>query len=200
MLGLETNIPNLPEGSNITVEQSFEGIRLSWPNPTGGIMRYGAALFMLFWLGGWAFGEIMVIRQLIYGEKGAHDLFLIFWLGGWTVGGIWVMWMIYRMLQPPKAEQLTLATDHLTHFPGTEPMNPFSYSSKDNPFRNPIVLMKKPKRIKADRQTIGEIRLSNEGERQRLTFDLGADRVEIGKHLREPEREWLAEVLTAWSR
>ena len=36
------------------------------------------------------------------------------------------------------------------------------------------------------------------GERQRLRVDLGADRLEIGSLLREPEREWLAVQLQNW--
>jgi hypothetical protein len=32
----------------------------------------------------------------------------------------------------------------------------------------------------------------------RLRYDLGADRVEVGRHLCEPEKEWLAEVLKRW--
>jgi hypothetical protein len=47
-------------------------------------------------------------------------------------------------------------------------------------------------------QVAGGLRLDRVGERQRLTVDCGADRVEIGFALREPEREWLHGVLLAW--
>jgi len=40
--------------------------------------------------------------------------------------------------------------------------------------------------------------LDRVGERQRLCFDRGADRFEIGSCLREPEREWLFDVLSEW--
>jgi hypothetical protein len=40
--------------------------------------------------------------------------------------------------------------------------------------------------------------LERVGERQRLCFDRGADRLEIGARLREPEREWLFAVLQRW--
>lgn len=53
-------------------------------------------LFLGAWLVGWAFGEVMAIRQL--GEPGTPDLFLIAWLTMWTVGGAWAiytwLWMI----------------------------------------------------------------------------------------------------------
>jgi hypothetical protein len=49
------------------------------------------------------------------------------------------------------------------------------------------------------RQAVGKIVLERVGERQRLSVDVGADRVEIGPWLTEPEREWLADVLRAWA-
>jgi len=45
---------------------------------------------------------------------------------------------------------------------------------------------------------INQFVLERVGERQRLRVDFGADRIEIGGLLREPEREWLAEELNKW--
>ena len=45
---------------------------------------------------------------------------------------------------------------------------------------------------------ISQFVLERVGERQRLRVDFGADRIEIGNLLREPEREWLAEQLREW--
>ncbi len=42
--------------------------------------------------------------------------------------------------------------------------------------------------------------LERVGERQRLRFDVGRDRVEMGVWLTEPEREWLAMELEKWQR
>jgi hypothetical protein len=52
-------------------------------------------LFIGFWLCGWAFGEVSVIRQLATGKAHGAGLFLIAWLGGWTVGGCFCisMWL-----------------------------------------------------------------------------------------------------------
>jgi len=46
-------------------------------------------LFIGFWLCGWVFGEVSVIRQLASGKTPASggSLFLFGWLGAWTVGG-----------------------------------------------------------------------------------------------------------------
>jgi hypothetical protein len=49
-------------------------------------------LFMAFWLAGWAVGEIMVSRQLLFGEmngNAAGSLFMTAWLAAWTLGGAW---------------------------------------------------------------------------------------------------------------
>lgn len=54
------------------------------------------------------------------------------------------------------------------------------------------------KRYEIPIEELAEFELERVGERQRLTVDHGADRIEIGAGLREPEREWLAETLQAW--
>ena len=54
------------------------------------------------------------------------------------------------------------------------------------------------KRVEIGKNELGPVVLHRAGERQRLYFDNGADRIEIGEHLREPEREWLAAVIEAW--
>ena len=51
------------------------------------------------------------------------------------------------------------------------------------------------KRHRIDRNTIGPFVLERVGARQRLRVDNGAERIEIGHLLQEPEREWLAENL-----
>lgn len=48
------------------------------------------------------------------------------------------------------------------------------------------------------RNSIGTVTLERVGGRQRLRFDFGRDRVEIGYLLTEPEREWLHRKLVAW--
>ena len=47
---------------------------------------------------------------------------------------------------------------------------------------------------------ITQVRLDRLGNRQRLLMDLGAERLEIGASLSEPEREWLIHNLIAWTK
>lgn len=60
----------------------------------------------------------------------------------------------------------------------------------------PAHLIRKRYNFPAD--SIGAFTLERVGERQRLRVDHGADRLEVGALLREPEREWLAEQLVKW--
>lgn len=61
---------------------------------------------------------------------------------------------------------------------------------------NPLRMSRKQYEIPTDQ--LAEFKLERVGERQRLTVDHGADRIEIGASLREPEREWLAKTLQTW--
>ena len=60
-------------------------------------------------------------------------------------------------------------------------------------------LFRREKRTEIARRNAGAIKLERVGERLRLSIDQGADRTEIGKPLREPEKEWLATVLREWA-
>ena len=65
--------------------------------------------FFLFWLGGWGWGEVTVVRDLINGSRNAA--FEVFWLGGWTLGGVFaayvVLWNLFGR------ERITLSGDAL---------------------------------------------------------------------------------------
>lgn len=43
---------------------------------------------------------------------------------------------------------------------------------------------------------LATLKLDGEGDRQRLRYDSGAERIEIGFVLSEPEREWLHQEIT----
>ena len=64
-----------------------------------------------------------------------------------------------------------------------------------NPFS---MIFQKRKTYEFAKSECPEFVLEGVGDDQRLRFDDGADSVVIGDCLREPEREWLAEILKAW--
>jgi hypothetical protein len=62
-------------------------------------------IFLLVWLGGWAFGELAVIARLLRGPslaESAHPsptAFMVVWLVGWTAGGAYAayawVWTVF---------------------------------------------------------------------------------------------------------
>jgi hypothetical protein len=63
----------------------MDGLEVSIPAKK----RVFVSLFLLFWLGGWAVGEMLAINQII--EADSTEPFIIFWLGGWTLGGFFAL-------------------------------------------------------------------------------------------------------------
>ena len=187
------NLPPKPIGSTIEVHNDFTKVVLSWKGPKGGFGRYATLLFLMAWMGGWVLGEISALNQVLKGETAQG--FLIFWLIGWTVGGICCATMIFKLARPSRPERITLDTLYLLHEPGTEQIAPF-WKQDDN---WSVLEMFKPKKMhKVAKKEIGDIRIDRVGERQRLSFDYGAKRIEVGAYLEEPEREWLFAVLKSW--
>lgn len=186
------NLPPKPSGSAIEVRNDFNSTVLSWRNPSGGFGRYGVLLFLVAWMGGWVMGEVSALSQVV---RGGGGWFLIFWLVGWTVGGVFCAAMIFKLARPARPEQLTLDSLHLIHDPGTELVA--SFRRQDRSW-NPLEPLKSKKVCKVAKKDVGDVRIDLVGERQRLSFDYGAKRVEVGQYLEEPEREWLLAVLKAW--
>jgi hypothetical protein len=199
-------LANPPEGSAFALDQTSEGLyRISWKTPGMGCARFPAAAFLVFWLCGWAAGEIFVTLALlglffgvgpfpVNGMNAGIGAFLLLWLTLWTFGGIAAMAQLYRLLRPPRPESVTLGIDDVTHDPGTGLVMGPNVRALPQPFATAP-----PRQRTLTRQQVAGLKLERVGERQRLTVDCGADRVEIGPTLREPEREWLAQVLSTWA-
>lgn len=186
------NMPPKPTGSAVEVQRDFNRTVLSWRNPSGGFARYVTLLLLLAWMCGWALGEVSVWRAILSGNGGG---FLIVWLAGWTVGGVFCAATIFKLARPARPEKLTLDALHLLYEPGTEPSAPFR---KQDRSRSPLEVFKSKKACKVSKKEMGDLRIDRVGERQRLSFDYGAKRVEVGQYLQEPEREWLLAVLKSW--
>jgi len=185
-----------PLNSSIEVLSEANKTVISWKNPRGS-SRFAPAIFMLAWLGGWAVGEFFVIKTLLFGGLGGVSFFLLFWLIGWTVGGFFAMKSVYQLLRPTKPEALSLDAFTLNYQSGTEPPAENGWSNK----RQNIEALESPNRkskYQIPKSQAGAVKLERVGERQRLTIDHGAERIEIGRFLSEPEREWLYEVIKQW--
>ena len=173
---------------------------LSWRTTKNDWWRIFPAAFLGFWLCGWAVGECFALTALLGllpvngngAAAGPPTVFLIGWLGAWTVGGVLAMRAFYQLVRPRRPERLIFREEALVHDPGTP-----EHEWMQRRFDPSFWAWPKPRTI--DRAQIEAIALERVGERQRLTLDVGADRIEVGKPLREPEREWLAEVLRSWA-
>jgi hypothetical protein len=202
------NLSNQPEGSSIEVRDNFHDTILSWKNTEElGCARWGPAAFLSFWLIGWAFGEVAVV-VVLKGMIGGHGrgnlstpvswgivLFLLAWLGGWTIGGIAAMRTLRSLICGGRPESVTLGPGKFCHNPGV-PIPSFMRGGNNDIWRT----SKSNLIITISRRDMPALVLDWAGDRQRLSFDYGAERIEIGKNLREPDREWLADVIEDWRR
>jgi hypothetical protein len=85
-------------------------------------MRLGA------WAFGWFSAASQLLKN---NGQGPGDLFLIFWLGAWTVGGILVFFTLFRILRPTVPETLLLSQPSITYDSGVAPFQfSFSFRSQ----------------------------------------------------------------------
>jgi hypothetical protein len=197
-------LPTLPAESWILVEQpepdrlcvrwlAHPGRKLPWARGRCLLVLLGVSVWWVlallvlgvFWLamvqhllfGG---GRLTVEQVEVAGTAallgGIVDMFIL--IGVALLLGFW------GLTQPDRPARLTLAPGALIYDPG--------YFYADN-----RVISGKTLEIR--RPELGEVCLDRVEGRQRLTIDRGVERIEVGAGLREPEREWLAEVLRGWA-
>lgn len=97
-----------PENSTISVVTGGREQIVSIPYPKPPATVYLAGVFILFWLGGWAVGEVSAARRLLTMPVGGGTAFLVFWLCAWTVGGLFAMLSIRRVFQRSAPEIIKL--------------------------------------------------------------------------------------------
>jgi hypothetical protein len=144
---------------------------------------------IIFWGGTSLGGLLFLLGQAAQGESVAAVCYG-FPLLMWFIFGWGMLVDVFRlMLGPTKPASLTLTNQALIYFAGITRLNATNMR---------IFLRRRLPQV-IDRRQIDAIGLDRIGERQRLCVDIGADRIEIGAHFKEPEREWLATVLGMWS-
>ena len=81
--------------SRITIRETADGLGIDNPSHR----RMPMILFLLLWLGGWAFGEYFALTQIFRsGAPPSADLFLIVWVSFWTLGGAAAWYVVLREL------------------------------------------------------------------------------------------------------
>ncbi|WP_020475563.1 hypothetical protein [Zavarzinella formosa] len=193
-------IPAKPDDSDIREEHRLTELVLSWPSVSRGAGRYAGAVFLVFFLCLWTIGWVGAAMQIAGGNKA-----LIVWLAMWTFFGVVLGRLFWLVIQPSKPEILTLGADSFWYDPGTSlpadwKTNNFRWGNQQRltsfGFLRLLFRRHHPKEIA--REELTGVRLERIGDRQRLSFDAGADRKEIGRGLRESDREWLFTVLEQW--
>lgn len=180
---------NPPVGSKIKVESERGLTQIVLPHESGGAMRYGVAVFLLAWLGGWAFGWVAVASSLLKGNDKGGGGFLVFWLIGWTVGGAFAITMLYRLLRPSIPEVLLLDRPGLRLDTGMPPFTvSFDYRSRTETWKR---VFKKRERVEFLPVEISSLSLREFDSGNRVTIDKASKRYDLGQGLSEPEREWL---------
>jgi hypothetical protein len=180
-----------PAGSQISINRKDLDPTIIIPARASST-RYFGGVFLLFWLGGWVMGETSAITQLMSGKGGA---FIIFWLGGWTVGGILAALTAYQIFRPTVPETLQLKRGSIAYDSGIPPFE-LNQNARNKGIRDYwSSLLSRRLRTDLDRHQLQTLRLRETETGNRLTIDLGAQRVELASHASEVEREWLARLL-----
>jgi hypothetical protein len=180
-----------PEGSNIRIATESGDPIIIVP-PSSSLMRYPSGLFLLCWLGGWAFGFKSAVTQLLYGN---FQPFLVVWLAGWTLGGILAISMVYRTLRPSVPETLELRRSSIGYDSGIAPPQFNKIERNKGPWGSWKSMFPKRLRLELDRNRLQSLRLRETETGNRLTFDIDSERIEIAPTASQVEREWLARLL-----
>lgn len=184
-----------PAGSKI--DQLVDGgkTKLSW-KPKSSVLRFAPAGFLIFWLTGWSYGLSQTLKQLLTAPFNLHTLLF---LGGGTFAALMVLKLIWQTIRPIVPESITLDFASLQYDSGVAPLNmaaPQLQQAEEG--INPLFARRKKLSLTRDQHPT--FVLEQIATRQRLRVDVGAERVEIGRSLTEPEREWLYGVLKQWQK
>ena len=181
-----------PPNSTITVAGSGRAEVISIPYRKAPVAAYMVGMFLLCWLLGWAFGEITAIYQIVTTPIRSRTIFLIVWVCMWTVGGGIAILVLRRLVQRSVPETLSLDADGLVQDLG---IPPFQMPSAGN-IAAWSSLFPSRKQRKIDRSQLNSLRLRDGDTRNRLTVDVGADRVELARDATDVEREWLFKMIS----
>jgi hypothetical protein len=186
--------PTPPPGSQISVQSVDGDSVIVIPQGAGSVWRYGAGLFVLFWLGGWFFGFRSAATQLLTGNTpGQAQGFLIFWLGAWTLGGLLALYYVFRLFRPSIPESFRLKRNGLSYDSGIPPFQFYSrYTNQKEAWK---ALFPKRAIVEIDRAQLATLRLRDTESGNRLTVDANAARLSLASAGSEIDREWLYKLL-----
>jgi len=186
-----------PEGSKIKVEQDVHSTSFVWKDVERKSAKVRQLVFSIFLITFSASFLVLVIRHFVDGTDRWH-------LGGplilalilailCMVGGFF---FLFLSLRPTRPFKLVLSPRNIRYEIGD-----FSFRSinahKMQDLGEIAAWMKKYRQriYEAETSKVTNLKLERVGDKIRLSFDLGVDRVEIGETLSDREKEWLHEIL-----
>ncbi|MBR1222462.1 hypothetical protein JQ557_31000 [Bradyrhizobium sp. U87765 SZCCT0131] len=179
--------PPPPAGSTISIQSDGADTLVAIPYPASP-SRYFAGLFLLCWLGGWAFGVKDAGGRVLSGQANG---FIMFWLAGWLIGGGFAMYMAFRHLRPPIPETLRLTQSGIDYDAGVPPPPTTPRTGS----WNWQATFPKRIRLNLNRMALRTLQLRPTDNSNRLTIDVGTQRIDIARAATEIEREWLYRVI-----
>ena len=180
-----------PSGSRISVAYEGADPVISIPVPRYGASRYFVGAFITLWLIGWGAGLRDAANQVLAGKGG---LFIVVWLAGWTLGGGFACYVLFRILKSPVPETLKLKGETIVYDSGLPAFQAqFNRMRQRDAFRN---FFPKRTRLEIPGSDLKTLKLRDTEQNNRLTVDVGAARMDLGRDATEAEREWLYGVLS----
>jgi hypothetical protein len=179
-----------PNGSRISVATDGGEPLIVVPHARPGAIRYVTGFFLLILIGIWCFGFSRSISALWSGN--ANGLFLA-WLAGWTALGAFAAYCLYRLFGPAVPESLRLRPNGIAYDSGVPQLQ---MQSETINFANARkIYFPKRTRTELDQRQLASLRLGDTDSGNRLTVDVGVDRIEIARSVGAMEREWLYRTL-----
>jgi len=190
-------LPELPRGSVIEVGEAAGGVELRWANPGDNrAFRYCSAVFLLVWSAILLAGFLVVTFEELRLAGASYWLLVAMFFGAVLVVGLLIGGSA-NLLRPRQPEFLLLGHSDFVHRSGTAPF-PLTFAPWWQNLSYMWALLHQLKRTTAGKDRVSKVRLEGGGRWESLAVYVNAERIEIGKYLSQPEREWLAEALWAW--
>lgn len=195
--GIETSSAK-PPGCAIEEQVDAEGVTLRWPPPAPGLKVYAVAGMYALFLGPLTLGLSITACSILFNPAGGlSGCFIFVWcllafVGACLVYGIWTL------VRADRPESVRLEPERLRYEPGRSKAKSFQEWFESPRPKAGTPSPPAPRPVVVKRAEIRGFVLDRVGERQRLSFEFGNERVEIGAFLREPEREWLHAILRRW--
>lgn len=177
-------IPPKPTGSWIEEHFTADACILKWRLPSSGMKNYLPILIST--------GVLVVIgvQGFVFAPWRGNPMQWLFMLAP-----LLVLFPLFKGFRRPRAESVTLGPDYFRHDPGRAGG---VWASVDEHRNHGMGAGPRP--VEIPKAELGDIVIERLGGQLRLRYDVGADRVEIGRYLREPEKEWLAVVIREWQK